>query len=69
MGMATKIKMLMAAENINITQLAGMMNTSQSNLSKKLKRDNFSEKEMEEIAEVCGAKLEIHFVLKDGTKI
>ncbi|AHN22027.1 helix-turn-helix domain-containing protein [Lysinibacillus varians] len=69
MGMATKIKMLMAAKDLNITQLAEKMGTSQSNLSKKLKRDNFSEKELQEIADILGIKFEAHFVLEDGTKI
>ncbi|WP_274307507.1 transcriptional regulator [Solibacillus daqui] len=49
--------------------MAEKLQTSQSNLSNKLKRDNFSEKELEEIAEVCNAKVEINFVLEDGTKI
>ena len=69
MGMATKIKMLMAAKDLNITQLAEKMGTSQSNLSKKLKRDNFSEKELQEISDILGIKFEAHFVLEDGTKI
>ena len=69
MGMATKIKMLMAAKDLNITQLAEKMGTSQSNLSKKLKRDNFSEKELQEIADILGIKFEAHFVLEEGTKI
>lgn len=69
MGMATKIKMLMAAKDLNITQLAEKLGTSQSNLSKKLKRDNFSENELQEIADILGAKFEAYFILEDGTKI
>lgn len=69
MGAARKIKMLAAANEITIKDLATRINTSQSNLANKLKRDNFSEKELEEIAQACDAKLEINFVLKDGTRI
>ncbi|WP_432702758.1 hypothetical protein [Lysinibacillus sphaericus] len=36
---------------------------------KKLKRDNFSEKELQEIADILGIKFEAHFVLEEGTKI
>lgn len=69
MGAARKVKMLVAANEITVKDLAERLETSQSNLSNKLKRDNFSEKELEEIAQVCGAKVEINFVLEDGTKI
>lgn len=69
MGAARKVKMLVAANEITVKDLAERLETSQSNLSNKLKRDNFSEKELEEIAQACGAKVEINFVLEDGTKI
>ena len=69
MAMAKKIKMLMVAADLTITDLAEKLGTSQPNLSNKLKRDNFSEKELEEIAAACNAKLEINFRTEDGTKI
>lgn len=69
MGAARKIKMLVAANEITVKELAEKLETSQSNLSNKLKRDNFSENELQNIAEKLGAKLEINFVLEDGTKI
>lgn len=66
---ATKIKMLLAAKGMNMKGLAELLNTSQPNLSNKMKRENFSEKELQEIAEALGARIEINFVLEDGTKI
>lgn len=66
---ATKIKMLLAAKGMNMKGLAELLNTSQPNLSNKMKRENFSEKELQEIAEALGAKVEINFILEDGTKI
>lgn len=69
MGVARKIKMLVAANEITVKELAVRLETSQSNMANKLKRDNFSEKELEEIANVLGAKVEISFILEDGTKI
>lgn len=67
--MAKKIKMLMVEKDITISELAEKLGTSQPNLSNKLKRDNFSEKELNQIAEVLEVKYEANFVLDDGRKI
>ena len=69
MSVAKKIKMLVVANEITMRDLAERLGTSPPNLSNKLKRDNFSEKELEEIAAVCNAKVEINFIMEDGTKI
>lgn len=68
MGMAKKIKLLMVEKDVTAAKLAEKLGTSQSNISNKLKRDNFSEKELEDIAKVLEAKYEAHFVLEDGRK-
>lgn len=68
-GVAKKIRMLAVANEMTIKDLAAKIGTSQPNLAAKLKRDNFSEKELIELAEACNAKLEINFVMEDGTKI
>ncbi|WP_369436229.1 helix-turn-helix domain-containing protein [Lysinibacillus fusiformis] len=67
--MAEKIRMLLAKKDMKLTQLAEMLGTSQPNLWKKMKRDNFSERELLEIAEVLGVKYEANFILEDETKI
>ncbi|MFJ5564361.1 helix-turn-helix transcriptional regulator [Lysinibacillus xylanilyticus] len=69
MGMAKKIKMLMVEKDITLSELAEKIGTSQPNLSNKIKRDNFSEKELNQIAEVLDVKYEANFVLEDGRKI
>jgi len=69
MGMAKKIKMLMVEKDLTLSELAEKMGTSQPNISNKLKRDNFNEKELILIAEVLGVKYEANFVLEDGRKI
>lgn len=66
--MAKKIRLLMVERDVTAAKLAEMIGTSQSNLSNKLKRDNFSENELMEIAEALEAKFEAHFVLDDGRK-
>jgi uncharacterized protein YfkK (UPF0435 family) len=42
-----------------VTDLARLIDTSSQNLSQKMKRDNFSEKEMRQIADALGLDLEI----------
>ncbi|WP_016991685.1 helix-turn-helix domain-containing protein [Lysinibacillus boronitolerans] len=69
MSMTEKIKIVLVKKKMTITQLAEALETSQSNLSKKMKRDNFSEKELEQIAEVLGIGYEANFIFEDGTKV
>ena len=67
--MTEKIKMLCVKKKISPAQLAEMLGTSSANLYNKFKRDNFSEKELQEIADVADCKLDINFVFEDGSKI
>lgn len=69
MAMTEKIKILLIKKGMTASQLAEKLGTSQPNLSKKMKRDNFSEKELLEIAEVLDVKFEGFFFLGDGDKI
>lgn len=68
MPMSKKIKMLMLEREITQTQLADKLGTTQSNLANKLKRDNFSEKELIQIAEILNATFEGKFKLNDIEK-
>ncbi len=68
MGMAEKIKHLMITRNIQNKELASRLGTTPSNLSGKLSRDNFSEKELQDIAKACDATFEGIFVLNDTGK-
>ena len=66
--MSKKIKMLMLERDVTQIQLAEKLGTSQSNLANKLKRDNFSERELIQIAEILNATFEGNFVLNDIDK-
>ena len=66
--MSKKIKMLMLKREVTQMQLAEKLETSQSNLANKLKRDNFSETELNQIAEILNATFEGNFVLNDTGK-
>ncbi len=65
MSMSEKIRIALIKRKMSVTELAVAMGTSQSNLSNKLKRDNFSEKELNQIAEVLNCNFKGIFVLKD----
>lgn len=69
MSMAKKIKILLVEKEMNMSDLANLLNTSQPNLSKKMKLDNFRENELVEIAELIGVTYEAKFILEDGRTI
>lgn len=66
--MTKKINMLLIEVGISKQELARRLGTTPSNLSGKLKRDNFSEAELQEIAAACGAAFEGSFVITDTGK-
>ena len=61
-----QIKSLLAFKESNAAQLAEKLNCSQANISQKFKRDNFSEKEMQEIADALGCDLKISFIDRES---
>jgi len=70
MGMSEKIKIVLLKRKITITALAERINTTQSNLSGKFRRDNFSEKELQQIAEALDCDYDATFTLRDsGEKV
>lgn len=70
MAMAEKVRILLVKRKITVTDLAKRLGMSQSNLSNKLSRDNFNEKELQAIADVLDCDLDIDFTLRDtGEKV
>ena len=68
MSVTKKIKLLLVERDMKMTDLAEKLNTSKSNLSQKMQRDNFSEKELKEIADVLNCDYDIIFTTKDTGK-
>lgn len=66
--MAKKINILLIETGITKQELAKRLGTTPSNISGKLKRDNFSEAELQEIAKACGASYEGIFTITDTGK-
>lgn len=60
--MAKKINLLLVEVGISKQELAQRLGTTPSNLSGKLKRDNFSEAELQAIAAACGVAFEGSFI-------
>lgn len=51
------IKHSLVEKDLKVSDLARLLNTSYQNLDQKLKRDNFSEKEMLQIADALNLEL------------
>lgn len=62
------IKMILGYKDMNISTLAEKLGTSRPNMSQKMKRDNFSEKELQEIAEALECDLKISFIDRETGK-
>ena len=60
-----KLKILLGRKNLTIKDLADKLGTSRQNLSNKFSRDNFSEKDIKQIAEALNCDCEIKFKMKD----
>ena len=64
MNIEKEIKKILLDEDIEIKELARRLNTSQQNISAKLKRNNFTTKDIEKILNVLGYELKIEFTKK-----
>ena len=60
-----KINVLLKRRGLTISQLAEATGQSRQNLSNKMNRDNFSEREAREIADVLGCSFFSEFVMND----
>lgn len=64
-----KIKIILCRNNMSMSDLADALGQTRQNLHNKMKRDNFSEKELQEIATALNVGFESYFVLEEGKKI
>jgi len=69
LSMGEKIRILLRRKNVTIVELSSRLGTTNQNLANKFKRDNFSMKELDEIAKALDCEFEGFFVDKDGGKI
>lgn len=68
--MGEKIKIILKRRGLTIAQLAEMTGQTRQNLSNKLGRDNFTEKEIIEIAKALNCDYDAYLIMRDsGDKI
>lgn len=65
----TKIKMLLAMQDKTMTDLAKAIGDNPANFHHKMKRDNFSEKDLIKIAAALNCKYTATFTLENGDNI
>ena len=70
MALAEKIRILLVKHgNISEAELARRMGISPQNLNNKMKRDNFTESDLQEIAKALKCTLNISFTTEKGEQI
>ena len=65
MTMSEKIKVVLKRRGMTMGELAEKTGQTRQNLSNKMTRDNFPEKELRQIAEALDCELESYLVMKD----
>ncbi|KYH30940.1 hypothetical protein CLTEP_24620 [Clostridium tepidiprofundi DSM 19306] len=68
-SMGEKIRIVLRRKKMTISNLATSIGTSRQNLTNKLNRDNFSEKELQQIAEALECRFEGYFIFEGGEKV
>jgi len=63
--MGEKIKIMLKRRNMTLSQLAESLGQSRQNLSNKMSRDNFTEKELIEIADALNCTYKASFTMND----
>lgn len=70
LSMGEKIKIILNRRNMTLTQLAEKLGQSRQNMSNKMNRDNFTEKELRSIAAALDCSFNASFTMNDtGEKI
>ena len=65
MSMTEKIKIMLVKSKMSVVDLAKVLECSPTNVYNKLKRDNFSEKELTQIADILNCDFKGLFVMRD----
>ncbi len=65
LSMSEKIKVVLGRRNMTLGDLAEKTGQTRQNLSNKMSRDNFTEKELRKIADALGCSYHAGFTLND----
>lgn len=66
MTVSEKVRLIMSRNKITMGQLAEKTGQTRQNLSNKMTRDNFTEKDIKSMAQALGCAVDIVFTLPDG---
>lgn len=66
LSMGEKIKVVLGRRNMTLGELAEKTGQTRQNLSNKMSRDNFTEKELRKIADALGCTYYAGFTLNDS---
>lgn len=69
MTLREQIKVLSIRSGLTISEIARRTGRSPQNFYGRLKRENFSVEELQQIAEAAGCRYEQYFLLDNGEKI
>ena len=64
-----KIKVILKRRKMTLGDLADKLEQSRQNLSNKMSRDNFSERDLAQIAEALGCSFDTVFTLNDTGEV
>ncbi len=68
-SVAEKIRLIMKRQNMTMGDLAVATGQTRQNLSNKMSRGNFTEKDILSLANALGCSAEVIFTLPDGSTI
>lgn len=66
---AEKIRLIMKRKGMTMGELAEVTGQTRQNLSNKMTRGNFTEKDIQELSTALGCTAEVVFCLPDGTTV
>lgn len=69
LSIGEKIKIIMNRKGVSMTDLAASTGQTRQNLSNKMARDNFTEKDAQAMAAALGCEVVVEFRFPDGTVI
>ena len=69
LSVAEKVRLIMKRQGVTMGELAQASGQTRQNLSNKMTRGNFTEKDIAELAAALGCSAEIRFIMPDGETI
>lgn len=69
LSVSEKLRLIMNRQKITMGELAQASGQTRQNLSNKMTRGNFTEKDITELATTLGCTVEVVFTLPDGEQI